>query len=176
MINLLPPEEKKEQRERKIFSKLLDLEFLFFGFLISLVLIFLFFHTKLQFFLKEKETELSLKKKEILLYQDIEKELNLFNDLISKVKSILKEDKKTTLVLERIIEILPPEVSIENISFALSKNKEYFEVNLSGFASRRSDLVLLRLKLEENFENVLFSPESWVKPTDINFFVSFKAK
>jgi len=176
MINLLPPTEKKEQKENKLFLKILDLELLFFAFLIFLTLIFFLILIRFQVLIKEKEVFLSLKNKELILYQEIEKDVDLFNSLTSKVKSILKSEKKATPILEKIISLSPEGISLENISFTLEKDKNYFQVNLYGFASDRTDLVLLKLKLEENFKEVSFSPESWVKPTDINFSVSFKAE
>jgi hypothetical protein len=174
MINFLPPEEKRELEQRKLFFKVLDLEFLLLSFFVFLAILFFGGQKLGYFFVQENRTLYEAKEKEALLYKDLENEIEEFNLLTLKVGSLLREQKKIVPILEKIISILPNNISLNSISISLEKEK--FKVGFSGIAASREDLVLLKLKLEENFGEVSFNPEAWIQPTKINFLVNFETK
>jgi len=180
MINLLPSVEKEEIFLRERLSLVLVLAILFFSFLVSLFLILFSIKTSLlgdlevqKMFFKETEKEISSRK-------DLEEIIKNSNLTFSNLDSFYQKELNLTQVLEKIAKLLPAGAYLTNFNFNLPSKKEAFlaQISLSGFSESREILLSLKENLEKEaeFTGVYFPPENWVKPSDINFTVTFKLK
>jgi Tfp pilus assembly protein PilN len=176
MINLLPPKEKKDLLMREQKNIVFSLEILFLAFLISLSLILLAIKIWFAKDLEIQQLFLEEKKKEVLLQKDFEEKIINLNQTLLNLKSFYQKQISLTQVLEKISHLLPKGIYLTNFNFNL-KEKEG-QITLTGFCQDRETLLSFKKILEENgsFSEVYFPPENWVKPTDINFVVSFKIK
>jgi Tfp pilus assembly protein PilN len=180
MINLLPPEQKEETFLRERLTLVLILGILFFSFLISLSLIL--FSTKIALLgnLEVQRTSLEESEREISFNQEIKEIIKNSNLTFSKLDSFYQKRLDLTRVLEKISKLLPPGTYLTNFNFNLSQKKENFraQISLSGFSESREVLLSFKENMgkEAEFAEVYFPPENWVKPSDINFTVTFKLK
>ncbi|PIS38883.1 MAG: hypothetical protein COT34_01425 [Candidatus Nealsonbacteria bacterium CG08_land_8_20_14_0_20_43_11] len=176
MINLLPPSEKEllvQDEKRK--------PIIIFGFLISAFFVFL----SLILFAINVEVETNLEAQKVV-FQMEEERLNTqqVTDLKRKISSANKEllvldsfyQKKVNLVdvIEKISQLLPPNVSLTNFSY----QETGFKMTLSGFALTREELVEFKEKLEKegSFQEISFPASNWVKPREIKFNLTLKLK
>jgi len=170
MINLLPPEQKKELLEETSLKLTLILGILFLSFLLSLFLIL--FSVKISIFrdLEVQKAFLEEREKIISLNQNFEKEIKESNLSLSNLDSFYRGKINLIQILEKISGILPPGTYLTNLNFNL------FQISLSGFSPTREILLSFKenLESEKEFSEVYFPPENWVKPSDINFSVTFK--
>jgi hypothetical protein len=179
MINLLPQTQKeklKEEKEKRILFHWLIL-ILFFGLSLSLSLF------SLKIFLSErlKKEKLNLENQEKILRAEAKKEILETNKLISELLNFEKNQKEISQILARIFQILPPEIQVNTLSISktvLDKKtkKEGFQVTLIGFSPERTALLKLKSILEDNFSQVSFPPQVWVKEKEIDFSVNFLTK
>jgi hypothetical protein len=185
MINLLPPEEKENSiagRKRKVL-----IIFWFYGFfflcVFSMVLLFLNNYIK-------NEVEVS----KIMLQsaekgfagegiKDIQKQIGEANKILVKVNSFYGKKIYFSDVIDKISKVMPGGVYLNNLSAVYNKGDEkskgpYLKFSLSGFVAKRDILFELKKNLEADsyFQNVDFPTSNWVKPEDINFFISFNIK
>ena len=176
MINLLPPQQKEEGiREEiwKLISILGILSLVFISYL-SLILfsikIYISSELESQKIIYDIEEE-KFKASEI---QDFQKRIISLNQNVSKLDSFYQEQINLTKILEKISITLPPGVYLTNLNW----QKEMSQIGVSGFAPTRENLFEMKknLEKEKDFENVYFPPSNWVKPKDINFYVTFKIK
>jgi hypothetical protein len=179
MINLLPQTQKeklKEEKEKRILFHWLIL-ILFFSLSLSLSLL------NLKIFLSErlKKEKLNLENQEKILRLEAKKEILETNKLISELLNFEKNQKETFKILNKILQILPSEIKVNSLSISktvLDKKtkKEGFQVILNGFSPERQSLLKLKSILEDNFSQVSFPPQVWVKEKEIDFSVNFLTK
>jgi len=179
MINLLPPIQKgklKEEREKRILIHLLILV-LFFNLSLSLSLL------NLKIFLSEKikKEKLELENQEKILKLETKKEILETNKLISDLLKFEKEKKEFSEILAKIFQVLPKEIKVNNVNVSTTildkkTKKETFQISLVGFSPDRESLLRLKSILEENFKQVSFPPQVWVKEKEIDFSVTFLTK
>jgi hypothetical protein len=179
MINLLPQTQKeklKEEKEKRILFHWLIL-ILFFSLSLSLSLL------NLKIFLSEKlkKEKLDLENQEKILKLEAKKEILETNKLISELLNFEKNQKETFEILAKIFQILPPEIQVNSLSISktvLDKKtkKEGLQVTLIGFSPERTALLKLKSILEDNFSQVSFPPQVWVKEKEIDFSVNFLTK
>lgn len=179
MINLLPPEEKRELLSEKKKRIIVILWILVLLSLFSLILILvsarIFLETQV---LSQKglllEVERGSNQPEM---RDFQEKISLINQNLTKLKNFYKEKIYFPDILERVSKTLPQQLYLTNFSAALSLSGEepIVKVSLSGFAPSREILFEFKqaLEKESGFKNVYFSPANWVKPTDIDFLVTF---
>ncbi|MBI2450380.1 MAG: hypothetical protein HYV47_02475 [Candidatus Nealsonbacteria bacterium] len=171
MINLLPPQQKKELLELEV-RKL---------FLISGVLIILFlivfslalFSAKIYILGKVVPEDFLISPQ----FQDQEKEIMEINLRLQKLNSFYSEQLNFAELLKIISEILPNGIYLNDLSFAENFQKNgNFLVSLQGFSPTREILFQLKKNSEsnKNFKKVDFPPASWVKPENIEFNVNFE--
>lgn len=179
MINLLPPQFKKELLREERYKLILILEILILFFLTTLFLsfflikIFLFQKTELQ----KIETSLEEKKFVISQIQEFEKEISSINRDLSKLNSFYQNQIFWTLYLEKISQLLPSDLYLTNLSInSLAKEKNQLQVGLAGFSPNREKLLEFKQKLEAtpDFKKIYFPPLNWVKPNDIDFSLTFQ--
>lgn len=185
MINLLPPEEKEKNtagKKRKVL-----IIFWFYGFFfLGVFLTVLFFVDN---YIKN-DTEIS----KIMLQsaekgfegegiKDIQVKISEANKVILKVSGFYKSKIYFSDVIDKISKIMPEGVYLNNLSAVFDKGDDkgsgpFFKFSLSGFVAKRDSLFELKKNLEADsyFENIDFPTSNWVKPEDINFFISFNIK
>ena len=181
MINLLPPEAKKDLKEEENWKLYLTLSFLIFVFFISFSLILL---SVKNFISGESESQrilLEQGERELINPQLNNLQINLvnFNNSFLKINKFYKEQFNSAEILTQLSEIIPTGIRFTNLSISRS-GKEMNEINfsISGFSSDRATLLIFKEKLEkeENFEDINFPPSNWANPIDIDFNINFKIR
>lgn len=181
MINLLPPTEKEILIQEERFRLSLILGVIILTFLISLTLIlvsvkiYISAETKTQKIILELEQH-RLKTTEI---QDLENKVNLINQNLLNLNSFYLKQISFTQLLEKIYQILPTEIYLTQLSLTKidqKKEKSIVEASLSGFSPSREVLFRFKKNLEKepDFQEIYFPPSNWIKPTDIDFNLTFK--
>jgi hypothetical protein len=191
-INLLPEIKKKELEMEIVWRKiLLCLIFvlLFFGFLI-----FILFSLKIYIVSQQESLRKTLIEKEKELkssqFQSFKEIITKTNQDLSKIQKFWQEQILITPLLEKLSGLAPKSIYFTNFTFQRKiqeikkkekgkETKEIFaEIHISGFAQNREDLFFFKKNLEsqESFQEIYFSPSSWVNPRDIEFSLSFKVK
>ena len=171
MINLLPPKYKEEIKQEENLKIILILGIL--------AIFFLFFLSSVLFLMKiyisnQIKTDEAV---EALNIQQFKQEINAVNQNLSKLNLFYQNQTIFTSFIKEISETLPPDIHLTGLSFTPVKERG-FQVSLSGFALHRETLFQFKKNLQEqeNFEEIYVPMDSWVKPADINFSLSFKIK
>ena len=183
MINLLPPNEKNKlllERKRKIIT---IVWFLLLVFMVCFIGVLFLAESCLKKEIKRENADLILanSKAENIKIKEIKKRLEDADSNFKKLESFYSKKIYFSDVLEKISQIMPEEIYLTGISVnrSLDKNKKTItEVSISGFSPTREILFKLKENFQRNkfFQEVLFPPSDWVKPTDIKFLVTFKLK
>jgi len=184
MINLLPAQQKEEILQEKRWKLTLIAGIIILAFLICLVLMLFSIEIYISGQIEAQKVFLEIKEKEFEStgVQNLEKELNLANQTVLKLGSFYQRELNLTEILERVSGTLPPGTYLTTLSLTplTVTGKEEFvaQVSLSGFAPTREILLELKENLEQEklFSETYFPPSNWVKPTDIDFSVSFKIR
>jgi Tfp pilus assembly protein PilN len=183
MINLLPPEEKKKlllEKKKKIVT-IFWLLILFFIFCSILFLFLAKIYLRSELKSEKAVLEMANKGVEQSEIQDVRQRVKLANLNFKKLNSFYHQKIYFSDILENISKIIPQEIFLKGISINSSVNKKkklITEISISGFSPTREILFNFREKLQNDnyFKEVYFSPSNWIKSTDINFFITFKAK
>ena len=174
MINLLPPSYKEEITKEENQRLVLILGTLFLIFLISLILILFSVKIYIQGQVELLESLVSLEEKKIQTAgtQDLREKITLTNQEISKLESFYKNQINLTEILEKIFQTMPAKIYLTGFSW----QKKTYQVALSGFSPSREILFDFKNNLEgkKEFSEIYFPSANWIKPTDIDFQVSFK--
>ncbi len=190
MINLLPEKAKRELQVEEIGRKL-SLVFLFI-LIFLLVLIFIVLALKIYILSQAKYSQDILENKEETLrssqFLNFKQTIEEASQSLSKIKNFYDREIALTSILEKLSGLTPPTIYFTNLSFRKifqevedkktgKKELEILaEIHLTGYAKTREDLFFFKedLEREDKFEDVFFSPSSWVIPSDIDFSLSFK--
>lgn len=171
MINLLPPQQKKELRERRTQKAIIIWGFLLSFFFIALILGLLAIKFQLsgENIFQKTTNDLAKKDLEAKQNQTIKKEILDLNRDISFISAFYQNRPELTEVLKKLIVILPPGISLNSLSF----QKEDGSLHLTGLAQTRNDLIAFKENLEKEkiFSAVSFPPSNWIKAKEINFFI-----
>lgn len=182
MINLLPPEEKRElsaEKKRRIVIILWILVLFFlFSLFLTLLLAKIYLQTQV---LSQKSILLGVEKEspqpEI---EDFRGRITLINQNLTDLKTFYERKVYFPKVLERISQILPQGIYLTNFSALLSaaEEKPIVKVSLTGFSPSREILFEFKqnLEREKDFQNVYFPPINWVKPANIDFLITFEIR
>ena len=178
MINLLPPQQKKEILEQQHLRLALILGVVFLSFLVSLFLVLFLVRSYILADLETQKINTEERRKEIVLNQDLEKEIIEANILLSDLNSFYEDNLDLTKVLEKINTTLPSGTYLTSYSLGFSKKvkEEIISISLTGYCQNRDTLVKFKESLEAEgaFTEVSFSTESWVKPSE--FRVNFRVE
>lgn len=173
-LNLLPPQEKEIIRADQLSQRAIFIGgyfiFVLLIFSIFLLVIFLIVNFKTmdaQNNFKEAQNKLVLEG-----FDNIQNQLKNINDKIKDVYQIQKNYKYYFPIIEKIIEIMPPDIKIT----ALSANQNQFEIK--GFAPNRDSVVNLKASLEQSpyFEAINYPLANFLQAENVNFTFSFKVK
>jgi len=176
MINLLPEEGKKILRTEERWKLSLILEILVLIFLFCLILILFSIEISTSARVQSQKVLIEIEEKEINTseIQNLRKKIVSINQNLSKLDSFYQNQINLTGILEKISKTLLPKMYLTNLSY----QRETFKVSLSGFSPTRESLFEFKknLEREEEFKEIYFPPQNWVKPTDIDFSVTLKIK
>jgi len=174
MINLLPPEQKKELEEEENFKLALTFGIIILAFLVSLTLILFSIKTSLladletqKIYIKPKQEE--LEKPEM---QELKARIKEYNLILSKLENFYQSQPELASILERISRNLPEKIYLTSFNF----NSQTSQVSLTGFSPNDKILLQFKENLEktEGLKEVVFPRDTWLQDTNINFLVSFK--
>jgi len=178
MINLLPLKEKKEIWLKEKLNLILNLEILF--------LIFLFFFgftlCELRVFF---ENQVGVFK--AILFQEkgisefignLEQKIENFNNLCSKIYNFYTNQKLFYPILKEISDSFTQGITLNSLTATFNKEEKVILISVSGLAQKRENLLALKEKLQKNknFIEVIFPPENWIKPENVEFTFILKAK
>jgi len=174
LINLLPPKEKTILiQERKFKEILITGSLLLFSLsLFGLILFLIKIDLQNQFLLNQALLENKKHDSEFSQIKKLEEEINSLNEISSKLDSFYENKYYLISIFETLSQIMPDNMYLTNFSYDAQKAK----ISLSCFASTREVLSQFKadLEQEQNFKEFYFPASNWLKPNDIDFFVSFK--
>lgn len=169
MINLLPPEQKKELLEEERLRIILILGTVIIAFLICLTLILLALRISFsadfqleESYFKEKEREL-----EVINIQELEQKIKDYNLSLSKLENFYKNQFHLTEILEKIFVTVPDNSYLTSIGF----DAQTLTISLNGFSPDRQTLLQFKENLEKSnlFKEVDFPQNNWLESVNINF-------
>lgn len=174
MINLLPAHYKQELEQEENFRLVLILGTVFMIFLASLILILL----SVKVYIKGSTDSLALaasaekEKLQTIEFQETRQRIVQGNKKILEMKSFYEKQSNPAAIFEKISQTLPSGVFLTSLSW----QKGAGVVIISGFAPSREVLFALRSNLEsqEQFSQVYFPPQNWIKAKDIDFQATFE--
>ncbi len=173
MINLLPPEQKKELENQEKLKILIHAGVLISTFFICLSMLFFALNLFLDGQLEAKKIIFNSQLQNLDL--ETEKKILEKNKLLNEIFKFEKEKKDFSFALKRIFDNLPEKIELKSISLEKTKERK-IHAYLTCFAQTREDLIKLKEVLNREFEKVSFPPEIWFKEKDIDFTVSFVIK
>ena len=179
MINLLPPQEKKElllERNKNIVIVLGNIVVIS---LVCLTLVLL--SLKLYVKAESKYYNAALidieKKYRTPDSISLKKVMENYNKSLSSIDAFYKKGNHVADSIKAILEVQRPENLYFN-TLDISRPKEDGKVNisLSGKSDTRENLQKFRDNLKESakIKNVSFPPDNWIKSNDINFRATFE--
>lgn len=178
MINLLPTQQKKELFEQWRLRLTFILGIILLAFFTSLFLLLFLAKTFIGVDLQTEKIKIEEYEKTITLNQNLETEIIESNKFLSKINSFYKKTSDFSSVLEKINNNLAPGtyLTLFNMSSFEQGKEEKIKISISGYCDNRNKLLELKndLEREDSFLGVLFSPQSWVTPTEIDFSVTFE--
>lgn len=182
-INLLSPQTKMELKLEEKWKLAMLLGLLFLLFLVCLSLILISINIYISGEVASEKILLEQREKEFKTpqTQTLQKNLITFNQTLSQLDAFYQSQFDISDVLEKVSELLPSGTYLTNLScIPQVPTKDGWETacSISGFCPSREALLDFKamLEKEDSFGEVSFPPASWVKPTNINFSVTFKAK
>lgn len=179
MINLLPQKEKQDLLFLKNRNLVIVLGSITIIFLICLGLVFL----SLKFYILQKvsfgksileDTESEYQTDNFLSILDSIKQ---YNKVLSRADSFYKKQVYFSNALREIVEIQRPQnVKFESIILEKVNADNKIKANIYGVSYNRDALLLFKGNVEqqERIVNVYIPPDNLVKPTNINFSLSFE--
>jgi len=173
MINLLPPEQKKELKNQEKLKILIHVGVLISTFFLWLSMLFFAINIFLDGQLEAKKVVFNSQLQSLDL--ETEKKILEKNKLLNEIFKFENEKRDFSSVLKRIFDNLPEKVELKSISLEKTK-EEKVQAHLTCFVPTREDLINLKEVLNREFEKVSFPPEIWFKEKDIDFTVSFVIK
>lgn len=181
MINLLPPEQKKNLLEQRQLRLVLILGSLFIFFILSTGLMLLIVKNYFLWTIQSQKILFEERQKIVSLYKDNEQEITNYNSFFSDIYSVYEDRDSLTKALEQIYETFPQGTYLTDFNFNMVKEKTKkgvqtrAKIAMVGFSPSRELLLVLKDNLEnkDEFSDVYFSPNSWIDPIDPTFSVSF---
>lgn len=181
MINLLPPQHKKEILKEEKLKLIFILGVLAWLFLVVFVLFLSFI--KIYSAGKTENQKILAERAKISLEasgaQNLEEEIKLINQKLVKLNNFYQEQADLTKFISNVSDILPKGLYLTSLSSnALSQEDNKFLIYLAGLAPTRQLLLEFKKNLDAHseFSEVDFPPLNWLKAENINFTVTFKAE
>ena len=178
MINLLPPIEKEEQLLNQYKKLTIVLGSVVTISLVCLVLILF----ALKFYILGEmnyqriifeSTKSKYQTKDFLFFSDL---IQKYNKTIGKVNDFYNKRVYFSDALETLLKTQrPPGLFFHRIAITTGAQDNKVKVMLSGVSENRDNLLLFRNSIKNTpaIENTYLSPESLVRPTNVNFYLTF---
>lgn len=149
-INLLPPQIKEKEIQRKINIRVFKLFLIFVFILVFLNLLIWLTNNIIEVRLNLSKTKIQNLEKQIAQYKDIEGKALFIKDRLNKGREIEKERIAYSTVLKSLANLTPSNVKIETVNIS---NKD---INVSAQAASEEEVVKFQRSLErdELFSNV----------------------
>ncbi len=178
MINLLPPQEKKDIFVRKKLKLVLVFEIGVFLLLTSLLTEFFSIVIYLSGELETVKITIAQKQAQTDLggFSDFQAQISLLNQEFLDLALFYKRSSGLTKVLERVYAKLPPGSYLKNVS--LSRDQKGRKVSLAGFMPTIESLLTFKKDLEKDkdLSKIDFPAANWVSSKNIDFTLSFELK
>ncbi len=178
MINLLPPNEEKELCREKRKKLIIILGSILLVSLLCLILILLSIKSYIwgEVELQKIILEQTRKEYEASDFPVLEETLRKYNKILLELGSFYDKQIYLTEILGKISNIQRPDgLYLTNLSLNREEDDK-ITAAISGFSETRDNLSLFKenLEKEKDFINPYFSPSSWIKPTDVDFYLTFE--
>lgn len=187
MINLLPPEEKEKISFEKNKNLTIVLSNIVIIPLICLILILFLVNLYVLQSLNDQKSILDYNKKiyQVNNYSLFKETVVNYNSVLVKVDNFYKKGNYFTNVLKVISRIQKSKgIHLNNISVKNDREEEKFKVTIAGISDTREDLLDFKYNIEhfslvgvdglKKIENISFPPETLIKPSAINFNITFE--
>lgn len=170
MINLLPPDKKKEIFLANIQKMIL----LFGGIFVSASLCFCLILFAVKYFIMSESVMAS---SELAMLRGKEGEkinLDKYNKIFPDLVAVYGQKVHMFEVVDNILAVKSEFISFSLVSIQRAP-KNSILVKISGNAVSREDLLKLKGVMEKNnnFKNIIFSPNSWINEKNPAFNLSF---
>jgi len=183
MINLLPESKKKEIKLEGIWKQITAVLLLcFFFFAVFALLLFLEkFYLEKEVKTQEAKIKRTEKEFDYTAFKNVNNEIIRINKDFTDARNFLLQRISVVDFFRKISALIPPGVNLSEVSsreLTITTNKKTkkkaLNIHISGYAKDREDVFLLfnNLKSEKSFQNVDFSPKSWVQPDNVKFSLS----
>jgi len=183
MINLLPESKKKEIKLEGIWKQITAVLLLCFFFFAVFVLLLFLEKFYLEKEVKTQEAKIKRTEKEFdyTAFKNVNNEIIRINKDFTDARNFLLQGISVVDFFRKISALIPPGVNLSEVSsreLTITTNKKTkkkaLNIHISGYAKDREDVFLLfnNLKSEKSFQNVDFSPKSWVQPDNVKFSLS----
>ena len=179
MINLLPPKEKEYLVYKKKERLVIVLGFMS---IIALVSFMMVLYALKFYMLREVISQRNILSDVEYLHKDAdvssyENLIKKYNRESSRADTFYQNESYVTFVLDTLSAVnLPQGVYFTSIKVEKSKDTSGYMVTISGTSNTRDNLILFKDNIEKNgkIKNINFSPDSWIKPKDVNFGVTLE--
>lgn len=185
MINLLPPKEKEHlllEKRKKLITILGWLVLIFLIFLILVLFSVKFYILTQSSYQQEALTDLKNKYQtpDFLFFKDVIQKHNLS---LKIADTFYKKQAYVSDVLKIISEIDKPaalhltDITIDHLPAQAGQTQDTkILVTIFGVSDSRDDLIIFKSNVEQHsdIKNVYFPPNNWIKPTSINFYMTFE--
>lgn len=172
MINLLPPQQKKELLAEEFYKTIMILGIIMASAMLSLGLMLhiVKWHFASQLEIQKIMVDQKVQQIKIYKVEEEEKKISDYNTQFNKLRTFYKTRVGVTEIIEELITALPSGFYLTN--FFISEKK----ITVNGYCPDRESLVIFKGNLEKQkgFKNVYFAPNSWVTQKNINFNVNFE--
>lgn len=179
MINLLPPEEKKELLLKNKERLVIILGITAFVSLICMILILLSinFYILTEVVFQENVLEQTEKSYKTPVFLSFQSSIKKYNNTITKLNYFYKQEASFSQILKIISSVQRPEgLYFTDISLDRNNENKNIKAVISGFSVSREDLLVFKKNIEEStdIKNPYFSPESWTNPQNVRFYLTFE--
>lgn len=172
MINLLPPQQKKELFYEERYKLLIILGISAVAFLLAFSLAL--FAVKIYISGKVQSYRIIAS----AMLQDEEGTITSANKKLENLSSFYANQPDPAGFLEKLSGVIPESAGLTSISLVFSKKDGGFSASLHGFSPTREELLKFKKNLESEvkFKDINFPPANWVKPENIEFSVNLKVE
>lgn len=175
VLNLLPPEEKKNILSDRLNRKItfLGINFIFLLMILIFLLTAIFFAANIKLKTTQNNLKIAQNNLKIEKFQNLQLTIKKINDEIDSLDKIQTNYRYYSEFLKNITAIMPLDIFIKKISID-NQNK----VILEGFSQNRDSILSLQGNLNKtnNFEKIDNPLTNLIKPINIDFQLSFSIK
>ncbi len=178
-INLLPKEERQNlsNKKREKLSVVLGMILVISLVAFAMVLLALKFYILQELVVQQSILSDAQHQNEDPSISSYTALIKKYNNDLAKADTFYKNQSYTSSILQTMLSINPANsISIADLSMKKADDNTGFNITISGTADTRDNLILFKDALGENnkIKNVYFSPDSWIKPDNVNFYLTLE--